>query len=566
MQQYDVLAQSASGRILKKAIAKAFRLWLCVAMVSLGTVPLFAQITNDRLLNTDKEPQNWLMFSGSYRGLRYSLLNQITPANAKDLEVKWVFQPNSLEKMEVTPLVVDGVMYLSQSPNGIVALDAATGRIFWIYQYHPATNLHLCCGLVNRGLAISGNTLYMGTVDAHLLAVDARNGRLLWNVKVANEEDSYAITQAPLVVKDKVIVGMAGAERGVRGFITAFSTKTGEQLWKFNTIPGPGEAGHETWSGDTWKHGGGSSWITGSYDPDLNLVFYGIGNPFPDMTPEDRPGDNLYTCSAIALDPDTGELKWHFQFTPNDGSDWDSMQVPVLAEIPWEGSPRKVILWANRNGFFYVLDRATGKFLRGAPFVKQNWAVGLDPNGRPIRTPGPRKTTTGAKTYPGSQGGTNWFSPSYSPHTRLFYLSSWEDYYSIFPAMPPPGPNGRIIGEGFPKGIIPAVTRVPINTWTDASGHGEVKALDPVTGKQMWAFRMNDMTDTGVLTTAADLLFSGNREGYVFALDARNGNLLWKFSTGNYQISATPMTYSVDGKQYIAISAGHTFFVFGLRD
>jgi alcohol dehydrogenase (cytochrome c) len=522
------------------------------------------QVSSQRLLNADKEPQNWLMYSGNYSGLRYSSLDKITPANAGDLELKWIFQANSIQKMEASPLVVDGIMYATQPPNDVVALDAKTGRVFWIYQYRPSSDLRLCCGQVNRGLAILGDTLFMGTIDAHLEAIDAKNGHLLWDVKVADEA-SYSITEAPLIVKDKIIVGVAGGEEAIRGFVAAYSPENGDLLWKFNTVPGPGEPGHDTWPGDTWEHGGGSSWMTGSYDPELNLVFWGIGNPYPDLAPELREGDNLYTNSALALDPDTGKLKWYFQFTPNDGDDWDSMQVPVLAEMQWNGAPRKVIYWANRNGFFYVLDRATGKFLRGKPFVKETWATGLDANGRPIRSQESRATVAGTKTYPGTQGGTNWYSPSYSPHTGLFYVSAWEDYFNMMTKTSVLGvsPGGR--GLGFPRSPLPSVTRGQINTWTDDYGHGEVKAIDPRTGDVKWSFKEHDVSDAGILTTASDVLFTANREGYFLVLNARDGSLLWRATLGS-QISAAPVTYLVDGKQYVALSAGHALFVFGLRE
>jgi alcohol dehydrogenase (cytochrome c) len=521
------------------------------------------QVSQQRLLNAEKEPQSWLMYSGNYNGTRYSSLDKITPANANQLELKWIFQANSLQKMEATPLVVDGVMYATEPPNDIIALDAKTGRVFWTYQYTPAT-VQLCCGQVNRGLAILGDTLYMGTIDAHLQAIDAKNGRLLWDVKVA-DESTYSITEAPLIVKDKIILGVAGGEEAIRGFVAAYSPENGDLLWKFNTVPGPGEPGNETWPGDTWRHGGGSSWMTGSYDPTLNLVFWGIGNPYPDLAPELRQGDNLYTNSAVAIDPDTGKLKWHFQFTPNDGNDWDSMQVPVLADMQWNGTPHKVIYWANRNGFFYVLDRATGRFLRGNAFVKQTWATGLDENGRPIRSDNSRASVAGTKVYPGTQGGTNWYSPSYSPRTGLFYVSAWEDYFNVMTKVLPSGlaPGGR--GQGFPRSPLPSLNRGPIDTWTDAYGHGELKAIDPKTGDTKWSFKMHDVSDAGILTTASDTLFTANREGYFLVFNARDGSLLWKATLGS-QISSAPVTYMIDGKQYVALSAGHALFVFGLRD
>ena len=391
---------------------------LFVMLIAAGS--LQAQVPYDRLLRSGQEPQNWLTHHGNYNSQRYSTLSQVTPENVKNLEVQWIFQARSLEKFEATPLVVDGVMYTVQAPNDVVALDAATGRIFWTYSHTPDQASRPCCGRVNRGVAVLGDTLFMATIDARLIALDAKNGRPLWNVAVAKPESGYALTLAPLVVKDKVIVGTAGGEFGIRGFIAAYDVKTGNEAWRFYTIPGPGEPGHETWpaNNDAWEHGGASVWVTGSYDPDLNLTYWGIGNAGPDYNGDDRTGDNLYSSSVVALDADTGKLKWHYQFSPHDEFDYDATQVPVLADMQWKGSPRKVMLWANRNGFFYVLDRATGTLLLGQPFVKVNWASGLDANGRPVQTPQP----AGAPTYPGNQGGTNWYPPSYSPRTGLFYF------------------------------------------------------------------------------------------------------------------------------------------------
>ncbi len=535
-----------------------------LALVCLAVGALSAQVTVDRLLKPDQEPQNWLTYSGNYKGWRHSPLKQITPANAKDLEMKWVFQADSTEKLEASPLVVDGVMYVTQPPNDIIALDAKTGRIFWIYQYRVAPDARVCCGRVNRGLAILGNTLFMGTIDAHLVAVDAKNGRLIWDTKVSTAAQGYAVTMAPLVVKDKVIIGTAGGEQGIIGFIAAYDVATGKEAWRFNTIPGPGEPGNETWGNDSWKHGAGSLWVTGSYDPDLNLTYWGIGNPGPDWNPDKRPGDNLYTCSAVALDPDTGKLKWYFQFTPNDGMDWDSAQVPVLVDMAWNGTPRKLMLWANRNGFFYVLDRTNGKFVRGAPFVKQNWAAGLDENGRPIRLINTGSGAGGTLTYPNAQGGTNWFSPSWSPRTGLFYVGSWNDASAFASSYPVEFEEGRGYTGGSPTTKMPNIRRPAINTWTEAAGHGEIKALDPRTGDVKWAFKMHDVTDAGILTTAGDMLFAGNREGYFMGLDARDGTVLWRALVSG-QISSSPISYEVDGKQYVAISAYHAVFAFGLH-
>lgn len=536
---------------------------VCGLLLCLVASVASAQVSYQQILNAQNEPQNWLTYSGSYSSLRYSTLDQITPANAKNLEIKWVFQTDSVQKLESTPLVVNGVLYLTQPPNDIIALDAKTGRAYWTYHFPVPTEAHLCCGLVNRGLAILGDTLFMGTVNGHLVAIDAKDGHQLWDAQLGDNRFGYGITEAPLVVKDKVIVAMAGAESGIRGFVAAFSAETGEQEWKFYTVPGPGEPGNESWKGDSWQRGGGSSWMTGSYDPELNLVFWGIGNPWPDYDPDVRAGDNLYTDSAIALDPDTGTLKWHFQFTPNDRADFDSIQVPVLADIDWQGSKRKVILWANRNGFFYVLDRATGKFLHGTPFVKETWATGLDANGRPIRSASGEGTLAGNQVFPGIQGGTNWYSPSYSPKTGLLYVTAWQDYSAVYLKQP------SAAGAGFvgtmPRSPLPNLARGPVNTWTEEVGHGEVQAIDPQTGEKKWVFKMNDVSDSGILTTASNLLFTGNREGYFQVLDDRTGKLLWRATVGG-QLAAAPITYEVDGKQYVAMSGGHDLFVFGLRE
>jgi alcohol dehydrogenase (cytochrome c) len=538
---------------------------LCASLM-LSPFPVQAQVTSERLLRSAEDAQNWLMYSGTYSSQRYSGLRQITAANVKTLEQKWVFQAESLEKFEATPLVVDGIMYVTQAPSDVVALDAKTGRVFWIYRYYP-TGAAPCCGSVNRGLAILGETLFVATLDANLVALDAKNGLPLWKTNVAKATSGYTMTLAPLVVKDKVIVGVAGAEFGIRGFIAAFDARTGKEAWRFYTVPGPGEPGYETWQSGDWEHGGGSVWVTGSYDPELNLTYWGTGNPGPDWNPAQRPGDNLYTSSVVALDADTGKRKWHFQFTPSDPYDYDSTQVPVLADITLNGSPRKLMLWGNRNGFFYVLDRVTGQFISGHPFVKVNWTSGLDNKGRPIPTP----PAEGTPTFPGVQGGTNWYSPSFSPRTGLFYVSAWEDYGSIFIREEQKYQEGQRFTGGRPTSPIPdaanvpSLRRGPINTWTEEAGHGAVLAIDPHTGEKKWKFQMTDVTDSGILTTASDLLFTGGREGYFHALDARTGTLLWKATLGG-QIAAGPITYQVDGKQYVAIAAGHSLFVFGLRE
>ncbi len=527
------------------------------------------QVSSDRILHADAEPGNWLTYNGTYKSQRYSTLDEITTANVGDLEMKWMLQDQVFGAWQSNPIVVDGVMYLTERPNDVMAVDAKTGRMYWLYRYTPSPNARVCCGANNRGVAVLGDTLFMGTLDAHLIAIDAKNGQPLWNVELADVRLAYSVTMAPLVVNDKIIVGVGGGEFGIRGFIAAYEPATGKEIWRFYTVPGPGEPGHDTWAGDAWRSGGGSVWVTGSYDPALNLTYWGIGNPGPDWNPDQRPGDNLYTDSVVALDADTGELKWHFQFTPNDAYDYDSVQVPVLVDMDWQGVPSKLMLWANRNGYFYVLDRATGRFLLGQPFVKVNWASGLDANGRPIQTPQP----PGMPTWPGNQGGTNWYPPSFSPRTGLFYFSAWKDYATIYRREESTYQPGRnFSGGGFtvlaPVPGAPTIgigRRGPINNWTDAVGSGVVMAMDPQTGQPKWTFDQFDVSDAGMLTTATDLLFTGGREGYFMALDARSGDLLWKASLGS-QIVMAPVTYLVDGKQYVSVISGHTMVTFGLRE
>jgi alcohol dehydrogenase (cytochrome c) len=530
---------------------------MALLLLVVGTTALPAQLSYERLLQAEKEPGNWLTYSGSYKSQHYSTLNQIRRDNVGNLELKWVFQARSLEKFEATPLVVDQVMYVTQAPNDVVALDARTGRAFWTYHHKVPKDVSLCCGLVNRGLAILGDLLFMGTVDAHLLALDAKSGKLVWDVTVADYHGGYALTLAPLVVKDRVIVGVAGGEYGIRGFLDAYEAKTGQRAWRFNTVPGPGEPGNETWPPDSWKNGGGSAWLTGSFDPELNLIYWGIGNPGPDWNGDVRQGDNLYTDSVVALDPDTGKLKWYFQFTPHDVWDFDAVQIPVLVDMEFRGRPRKLMLWGNRNGFYYVLDRVTGEYLLGKPFAQVTWAEGLDDKGRPIRKAASEPTFGGNRVYPGVQGATNWYAPSYHPGTGLFYLSVWE-YASVYHKGEPTYTRGnRYIGS-FPVGAYPNVLV------DDDPGYSAVRALDPKTGELKWEHKMRWLTEGGVISTAGDVLFSGNMEGHFFALNCHTGELLWRVYLGG-RVANSPITYLVDGEQHVSIAAGNSLYTFALK-
>ncbi len=550
----------------------------CLGMFLAATVvtQLSAQVPYERLRDAAAEPENWLTYSGTYFSQRYSSLDKVTPANVDELRLQWVYQTPRFGRWESSPLVVDGVMYLTQRPNDVVALDARTGRVFWIYRYANSPRQKACCGANNRGVAVLGDRVFMATLDAHVVAIDAVTGTELWKTQLGDVDLAYSFTLAPLVVKDKVIVGTGGGDFGIRGYISALDAETGEEVWRFYTIPGPGEPGHETWEAcppnpatycdpEAWKHGGGAVWLTGSYDPELNLTYWGIGNPGPDFYREQRPGDNLYTNSVVALDADTGELVWHFQFVPNDPYDFDAVQIPVLADIERDNTEYKVMLWANRNGFYYVLDRETGRFLSGHPFVYLNWAEGLDDSGRPIETPQP----PGALTFPGASGATNWYSPSYSPRTELFYIPVWDNYGSVYDGAPQEYQAGRpFMGTLNPpvgEWGVGTDRRGPINTWTEAAGNGVILAIDALTAEKRWEFELTDFITSGILTTASDVLFAGARSGYFVALDATTGELLWKAGLGG-QIINGPMTYEVDGTQFVAVIAGHSLSTFALPE
>jgi alcohol dehydrogenase (cytochrome c) len=517
-----------------------------------------AQVSFERILNADREPENWLSYSGTPSNQRYSGLTQVTRANAKDLELAWVWQARSLEKFEATPLVVDGVLYTVQAPNDVVALDAATGRLFWTSPYEPSPDARTCCGRVNRGVAILGDTLFMGTIDAHLRAIDAKNGELLWDATVADAAERYSITMVPLIAGDRVIVGTAGGDMGIRGVIAAYDVHSGKELWRFHTIPGPGEPGNDSWSGDSWKTGGAAIWNAGAYDPETNLAFFGTGNPAPDWDGRTRSGDNLYSDSVVALDVDTGALVWHYQFTPHDELDYDSTQVPVLADLSWRGAPRKVMLWANRNGLMYVLDRVTGKFLFGKPYVATNWMDGFDENGRPQRVPGMLPTPEGTLIRPHVHGATNWAPPSFSPRTGLFYVAHWENSG----IMAIEGEFPQAVGINRRQTTMGQIELQPFFNNEDEA-YGVVRAYDPDTLEPAWEFRMSDITWGGVLSTAGDVVFGGGKEGYFLALDAENGELLWKASLGG-QINSGPMSYAVENRQYVAVAAGNALFSFAL--
>ncbi|MFN7919378.1 MAG: PQQ-dependent dehydrogenase, methanol/ethanol family [Bryobacteraceae bacterium] len=511
-----------------------------------------AQVPFERIRDGAKEPQSWMTYSGNYLGHRYSTLDKINANNVRRMRVEWVHQSGSLEAHQTSPIVVDGVMYITEGPNVVKALDPRTGTTIWRYEKKIPEDLRLCCGRVNRGLAILGDMVFYNSIDAHIIALDAKTGRIRWETTMADYTLGYSATVAPLAVKDKIITGVAGGEFGIRGFIDAYDAKTGERAWRFYTIPGAGEPGNNTWKGDSWKIGSASLWTTGSYDAEQNLIVWGTGNPGPDWNGDVREGDNLYSDSFVALDADTGKLRWHFQFTPHDTHDWDATQVPVLLDAPFRGENRKMVVTANRNGFFYVLDRTNGKFLQGKPFIKQTWARGLDDNGRPLVLPNTQPTSEGNLVWPSLGGGTNWYSPSFSPDTKLFYAPVREQgaYYFKGEAIYKPG---QMFNGGGQRNV------------PDEEPFGAIRALDYETGNLKWEFKLKSPASAGILSTKGNLVFSGTPQGDFFALNATTGDLLWRFKGGGTVI-ANPVTYALDGQQYVAIPIGKALFVFGLGE
>ena len=520
-------------------------------------------VTYDRLRNAKAEPHNWLMYWGDYQGTHYSALDRIDTTNVARLRSEWSMPIPGDTVLESTPLVVDGVMYTTGggNPRTVTAIDARSGRQIWRWTRQQKVRNPYETDRVNRGVAIAGHRLFVGTNDAALICLDARTGLALWEVQVADTMEGFNITSPPLILEDRLIVGVAGGEYPLRGFLEAYDF-SGKRLWRFNTVPGPGEPGHETWKGESWKTGGGGTWLTGTYDPELRTLYWPIGNPAAVIDRSLRgDGDNLFTDSVVALDPNTGERKWHYQFTPNDGHDGDSTEDMVLVDRMWRGRHRKLLLHADRNGHFYVLDRTTGAFLSGTPFIHQTWNKGFDEKGRPMRIPGSASSPEGSfVVYPTAGGATNFQPPSYSPITGLFYLEyteSGERYVSL----PQPPERGREYMGQAPgrRGNAPRGPGDP----PPSSG---IKAIDVETGKTVWDFKLyQGSLSNGVLATAGGVLFASSRDGNIMALDAKTGKHLWHYQTGGSN-GAAPMSYAVDGRQYIALSAGSNLFTFALPE
>lgn len=522
---------------------------LAIGVVGFGAV-LSGQVPYARIVDAAKEPGNWLTYNGTYDGRRHSTLTQIDTSNVAQLQPAWVYQVRGSGEVETSPIVVDGRMYITEPPTTVTALDPRSGRALWTYLRPMPSGLRLIgFPATNRGVAILDDLLYVGSLDGYLIALDADTGAKRWETKVADNGTGHSITMAPLAVAGKIIVGISGGEAGIRGFVDAYDARTGKLVWRTYTVPAAGEPGVETWAGESWKNGAGATWLTGSYDPDLRLLYWGTGNPGPDWNGDVRKGDNLYTAAVIALDPDNGKMKWHFQYTPHDTHDWDANQIQVLADLTINGRPRKTLITANRNGFYYVLDRSTGEFLHAQAYAKQTWAKGIDAKGRPMVLPNTDPTEDGNLIYPSLQGSTNWPSPSYSPQTGLFYVPVREmgSYYyktdvEYEPGLPFTGGGERRLAD---------------EAW------GAVRALDARTGAKMWDFKLPSPPWSGVLSTAGGLVFSGSQEGNFYALDAKTGVALWQFQTGG-AVRSNPATFLVEGRQHVSVSSGRALFVFAL--
>jgi len=495
---------------------------------------------------------DWLSYNGDFSGRRFSGLSQINLSNVGQLRAQWVFHSSNSNRLEVTPVVVNGVMFVT-SANDTYALDARTGRTIWHHVWPISEGLiDDASGHLSRGVAVWHARVYRQTDNAHLLCLDARSGSLLWDVAYADWNRNYGATGAPLIVNDKVIVGTSGGDDGVRGFVAAYDAATGKMLWRVWTIPAPGEPGSDSWPGDLYLHGGGTTWMPGTYDPETHTLFWGTSNPSPDFDGEVRPGDNLYTDCVLALDAETGKLKWHFQFTPHDLFDYDATETPILVDTVYKQVPRKLLVQANRNGFIYVLDRTNGKFLTATPFVKKlNWATGIDASGRPIRS-GLAPTSEGTRVCPGYGGATNWFAPSYNESTHFVYFLALEECETFF-----------LKAQDFEEGktfYSTGVKRIPEET-----SHKILVAYD--VGKNLFAWRYPQVGSAhsggGTMTTAGGLVFFADDAQSFEAVNARTGKPLWHFNTGQ-DFSASPMSYAVHGKQYVAVAAGSDIFSFAL--
>ena len=499
---------------------------------------------------------DWPSYNGDTRGYRHSPLAQIDVGNVSRLAPRWLFNLPNTARLQGTPVVAGGVMYVT-SGNECYALDAGTGRQIWHYQ-RPRTKGQIgnAGGGINRGAAVAGDRVFMATDNAHLIALDRATGALLWDTEMADWRQNYGATGAPLTLGTLVVSGVSGGDEGVRGFVAAHDQATGKEVWRFWTVPRRGEPESETWVGKGIEHPGGATWLTGTYDPELDTIYWPVGNPGPDFIGDDRGGDNLYTSSIVALDARRGTLKWHFQYTPHDVWDFDAQQTPALVDMTWRGTPRKLLVQANRNGFFYVLDRTSGRFLSGTPFVKTlTWATGLTPDGRPIVAPNQEATPEGRRICPHVNGATNWYSTAFNPATGLYYIQS-NEWCSILTRTP----TEWEAGKGFMAGSFRVAVDQPPTERV-------LRAIDVQTGKIAWELPQvgAGMSWGGTMSTAGGVVFFGEESGAFMAVDARDGRPLWNFQTNQFW-KASPMTYVFDEKQYVAVAAGSDIIAFALPD
>lgn len=524
-----------------------------------GKIRLLRKVDGGRFREVTSQA-DWPTYNGVPGGNRYSTLTQINKGNVAKLAPKWTFSLGAVSQVENTPLVVEGVMYVS-SANEVWALDAGSGRQIWRYRRPRTQGLtgNAAIGF-NRGVAWEGNRIFLLTDNAHLIALNRSNGELLWDTTMADYRQNYNGTSAPLVADGLVISGTAGGDEGVRGFVAAYDQATGREVWRFWTVPRPGQPGAEevehTWQGANADHRAGATWMTGTYDPELGLLYWPVGNPGPDFDGSDRLGDNLYTDSVVALEVKTGKLKWYYQFTPHDVHDWDAQEPPVLIDANWQGQPRKLLIQANRNGFFYVLDRTDGKLLLAKSFLKKlNWAEGIGADGKPILKELPKTADGNTYVCPGFQGGTNWFSTSYNPATGLYYFNALErcNVFSITK-------GDWQAGRGFMGG---SARPAPGETFEKF-----LRAIDIQTGEVKWEvpqISRDQTASAGVISTAAGLVFYGDNSGAFVAADAETGKTLWQFET-NQVWKASPMTYMFDGKQYVAVAAAQGILAFAVQE
>jgi alcohol dehydrogenase (cytochrome c) len=506
-----------------------------------------APVRFEDILAATHDPHQWLTYSGSFDGQRFSPNDQINQGNVSTLRLVWMHQYQTETSFETSPLVVDGFMFITVPPNRVEALDAKTGEVVWSYYRNLPQRVSTCCGFVNRGLAVLGKTLFLGTIDAHLVALDIRTGAVIWDAEIGDYKVGYSITSAPLVVKNMVITGVAGGEFGARGFVSARNPATGKEIWRFNTIPNPGEPGSETWEADALKTGGGPTWLTGTFDSTTNILYWPVGNPSPNYDGDGRKGDNLYTDCVVALDADSGKLRWYFQFTPHDQYDWDATEILVSFDISEGGKVRHLLGQANRNAFYYLLDRDTGSFITARPFAKQTWAKEIDPHGRPIINQDAIPKPEGSTVFPSVAGATNWMSPSYDPNTGLLYVPVTQAGGNFSTATPSYHP-----GEMFLGGASQIIDNPPQES--------AVRALDAMTGEMRWDYRYKSWSAGGVLSTRGGVVFGGL--GPIFlALDAKTGRELWRVDTGGI-VRAAPVTFLIDGKQFVTVAAGHDLLTF----